>query len=79
LTPHRQQRLRAEVTELDQIERAFAPDYDRAAEWNDRPPTRDLLINVARERFPEVFAVDRDTAGREAHAPKEVVAAGQAN
>jgi hypothetical protein len=25
---------------------------------NERPPTRDLLIEVARERFPEVFAGD---------------------
>jgi hypothetical protein len=51
-----QAQLRAEVTELDEIEREFAPDYDRAEEWNDRPPTRDLLIDVARERFPDVFA-----------------------
>lgn len=48
--------LREEVSELDEIERDFAPDYDRAEEWNDRPPSRDLLINVARERFPDVFS-----------------------
>jgi hypothetical protein len=53
------QQLRTEVAELDWIEREFAPDYDRAEEWNDRPPTRDLLIEVARERFPEVFASDQ--------------------
>jgi hypothetical protein len=51
--------LRAEATELDRIEREFAPDYDRSPEWNERPPTRDLLIDVARERFPDVFA-ERD-------------------
>jgi hypothetical protein len=49
------ERLRAEVTALDEIERDFAPDYDRA-EWHERPPSRDLLIEVARERFPDVFA-----------------------
>ena len=59
-----QQRLRAEVTELDQIEREFAPDYDRAEEWNERPPTRDLLIEVARQRFPEVF--DEEKGDRQA-------------
>jgi hypothetical protein len=47
------------VTELDELEREFAPDYDRA-EWHDRPPTRDLLINEARRRFPEVFAKSRE-------------------
>jgi hypothetical protein len=56
------QRLRAEVDELDRIERDFAPDYDRAEDWNDRPPTRDLLIETARRRFPEVFAQKRDSA-----------------
>jgi Family of unknown function (DUF6058) len=48
------ERLRAEATELDELEREFAPDYDRA-EWNERPPTRDLLVEVARERFADVF------------------------
>jgi Family of unknown function (DUF6058) len=55
-----QEQLRAEVTELDRIERDFAPDYDRVGEWNERPPSRDLLINVARQRFPEVFACDQE-------------------
>jgi hypothetical protein len=54
-------RLRAEVDELDELEREFAPDYDRAPDWNERPPTRDLLIEVTRERFPDVFA-DRHMA-----------------
>jgi hypothetical protein len=53
-----QDRLRAEVEELDQIEREFAPDYDRTEKWNERLPTRDLLIDVARREFPEVFAAD---------------------
>ena len=54
--PEWREQLRADVAELDRLEREFAPDYDRAEEWNERPPTRDLLIEVARERFPEVFA-----------------------
>ena len=53
-----QARLRAEITELDDIEREFAPDYDRALEWNERLPTRDLLIETARERFADVFAAE---------------------
>jgi hypothetical protein len=57
-SPHWQQRLRAEVDELDRMEREFAPDYDRNEDWNERLPTRDLLIDVARERFPEVFEAD---------------------
>jgi Family of unknown function (DUF6058) len=58
------QRLRDEVAELDQIEREFAPDYDRAEEWNERPPSRDLLIDVARRRFPEVFDGEDRERGR---------------
>jgi hypothetical protein len=50
------QRLRAEVEELDALERQFAPDYDRDEERFGRKPTRDLLIDAARERYPEVFA-----------------------
>jgi len=57
--PEWQNQLRADVEELDRIEREFAPDYDRAEGWNDRPPTRDLLIEEARRRFPEVFADSR--------------------
>lgn len=47
--------LRAQVDELDALEREFTPDYDRSG-VHGRPPTRDLLIRAARERFPEVFA-----------------------
>jgi hypothetical protein len=48
-------RVREQVDELDQLESEFAPDYDRA-EWNERPPTRDLLIRFARHHYPNVFA-----------------------
>jgi Family of unknown function (DUF6058) len=48
-------RLREEVDELDELERPFAPDYDRNLERFGRPPTRDLLIEASRERYPEVF------------------------
>ena len=47
--------LRAQVEELDALEREFAPDYDRSDD-QERPPTRDLLVDAARERYPEVFA-----------------------
>jgi Family of unknown function (DUF6058) len=47
--------LRAGVDELDALEREFAPDYDRNDD-RERPPTRDLLIEAARERYPDVFA-----------------------
>jgi hypothetical protein len=47
--------LRSQVEELDALEREFAPDYDRSDE-QERPPTRDLLIKAARERYPDVFA-----------------------
>jgi hypothetical protein len=50
-----QARLRAEVDELDALERPFAPDYDRDPSL-ERPPTRDLLVGAAHERFPDVFA-----------------------
>jgi hypothetical protein len=46
--------LREQVEELDAIEREFAPDYDRSDDL-DRPPTRDLLIEAARVRYPDVF------------------------
>jgi hypothetical protein len=48
--------LRAEVDELDELEREFSPDYDRNEERFGCKPTRDLLINAARERYPDVFA-----------------------
>jgi hypothetical protein len=47
--------LREQVDELDELEREFAPDYDRS-DAVDRPPTRDLIIAAARQRYPEVFA-----------------------
>jgi hypothetical protein len=47
--------LREQVDELDDLERQFAPDYDRS-DAVDRPPTRDPIIAVARQRHPEVFA-----------------------
>jgi Family of unknown function (DUF6058) len=47
--------LREQVDELDALEREFAPDYDRSPE-HDRPPTRELLIEAARKRFPDVFS-----------------------
>ena len=46
-------RLRTAVDELDELERPFAPDYDRAR-WG--PSSRDRCITAPRERFPEVFA-----------------------
>ena len=49
------QALQEQVDELDALEREFAPDYDRSDQM-DRPPTRDLIIKAARERYPEVFA-----------------------
>jgi hypothetical protein len=45
--------LRRSVDELDQLERPFAPAYDRAR-WG--PSSRDRCITASRERFPEVFA-----------------------
>jgi hypothetical protein len=49
------QAFREQVDELDALEREFSPDYDRSDQM-DRPPTRDLIINAARQRYPEVFA-----------------------
>ncbi len=45
--------LRPSVDELDELERPFSPDYDRAR-WG--PSSRDRCITAARERYPEVFA-----------------------
>jgi hypothetical protein len=47
--------LRAQVEELDALEREFAPDYDRSDD-QERPPTRDLLVEAAHKRYPKVFA-----------------------
>jgi hypothetical protein len=52
------QRLRDEVEELDALERQFTPDYDRDEARFGRKPTRDLLIDAARERYPELFAAE---------------------
>jgi uncharacterized protein DUF6058 len=52
------QRLRDEVEELDALERQFAPDYDRDERRFGRKPTRDLLIDAARRRHPDVFAAE---------------------
>jgi hypothetical protein len=54
--PQWRERLRAEVDELDELEREFAPDYDRSEERFGRKPTRDLIVAAARERFPNVFS-----------------------
>ena len=56
--PEWRERLRAEVDELDELEREFSPDYDRNAERFRRKPTRDLVITAARERYPEVFSAE---------------------
>jgi DNA-binding transcriptional ArsR family regulator len=44
-------RLRRDVDELDALERQFSPDYDR--QRFERPPSRDLLIKTAHERYPD--------------------------
>jgi hypothetical protein len=54
-SPDWRQALRTQVDELDELERQFAPDYDRG-DAQERLPTRDLLIAAARERYPDVFA-----------------------
>jgi Family of unknown function (DUF6058) len=46
--------LREQIDELDALERDFAPDWDRG-DAQERPPTRDLLIGAARERYPDLF------------------------
>lgn len=53
-----QRLLREQVDELDALEREFAADYDRNDE-RERPPTRDLLINAARELYPDLFVAER--------------------
>ena len=50
-------RLRTAVDELDELERPFAPDYDRAR-WG--PSSRDRCVTAPRERYPEVFAPAAD-------------------
>jgi hypothetical protein len=47
--------VRQWVEELDALERDFSPDYDRSARF-ERPPTRDLLVAVARHRHATVFS-----------------------
>ena len=46
--------MRREVWELDALEREFAPDYDRGGRFG-KPPTRDLLIRQAHDRYPDLF------------------------
>jgi hypothetical protein len=46
--------LRQQVDELDALELAFSPDYDRSDRF-EQPPTRDRLIVAARERYPRAF------------------------
>jgi hypothetical protein len=46
--------LRSSVDELDELERPFAPHYDRAR-WG--PSSRERCITAAREQYPEAFAV----------------------
>jgi hypothetical protein len=48
--PEWRKQLRQQVDELDELEREFSPDYDRS-EQVERPPTRDLIIAAARERY----------------------------
>jgi hypothetical protein len=59
------QALQAQVDELDTLEREFAPDYDRGDDQA-RPPTRDLLIAAARERYLDVFTDAAVTGNPEA-------------
>jgi len=54
-SPEWRRALRAQVEELDALEREFSPDYDRG-DAQERLPTRDLLITAARERYPDVFS-----------------------
>ena len=54
-SPDWRETLRAQVDELDGLEREFSPDYDRG-DAQERLPTRDLLITAARERFPDAFS-----------------------
>lgn len=53
-------RLQASVDDLDELERPFAPDYDRAR-WG--PSSRDRCITAARERYPEVFSAAAASRG----------------
>jgi SAM-dependent methyltransferase len=55
------EQLRAQVDELDGLERDFSPNYDRDPVRIGRSPTRDLLIAGARSRFPDVFAAPAAT------------------
>jgi hypothetical protein len=66
-SPQWRRALREQVGELDAIEREFAPDYDRG-DAHERPPTRDLLIKAARERYRDVFAEGPTPS----HAPRRI-------
>ena len=52
--PAWRRQLRAEVDELDTLERQFSPDYDRSGRFP-VAPSRDRLIARARSDFPEAF------------------------
>lgn len=52
-------RLGSAVDELDELERPFAPHYDRAR-WG--PSSRDRCITAARERYPDVFSASATRA-----------------
>ena len=54
--PEWRAQLRRQVDELDALEREFSPDHDRRR--FDRPPSRDLLINAAHQRYPQLFAAE---------------------
>jgi hypothetical protein len=54
--PEWRERLRAEVDELDELEREFSPDYDRNEARVGSKPTPDLLVTAARERYPDAFS-----------------------
>jgi hypothetical protein len=49
-----QARLRREIWELEAMERAFSPDFDRNGRFA-QPPSRDRLIGAAHERYPALF------------------------
>jgi hypothetical protein len=54
--------IRTNYVTLDELEREFAPDYDRNEKRFGCKPTRDLFIAAARERFPDVFAAEMPPA-----------------
>jgi Family of unknown function (DUF6058) len=57
---HWRAKLYRQVEELDVLEREFSPDYDRSERF-DQVPSRDRLISVARERYPDLFTIGERT------------------